>query len=128
MTKLINISEASKILGLTNPKTNKPLNHILRYWEKEFKIIKPKILNKRRYYSSEQIEIIKLIKFLLKNKGLTISGAKKLINLNMNKLDDYNSISLKAEYYKKLLKSKSNLLLEKINKLKKYGKKNTSKS
>ncbi len=126
MTKLINISEASKILGLTNPKTNKPLNHILRYWEKEFKIIKPKILNKRRYYSSEQIEIIKLIKFLLKNKGLTISGAKKLINLNMNKLDDYNSISLKAEYYKKLLKAKSNLLLEKINKLKKYGKKNTS--
>ena len=126
MTKLINISEASKILGLTNPKTNKPLNHILRYWEKEFKIIKPKILNKRRYYSSEQIEIIKLIKFLLKNKGMTISGAKKLINLNMNKLDDYNSISLKAEYYKNLLKAKSNLLLEKINKLKKYGKKNTS--
>ena len=126
MTKLINISEASKILGLTNPKTNKPLNHILRYWEKEFKIIRPKILNKRRYYSSEQIEIIKLIKFLLKNKGMTISGAKKLINLNMNKLDDYNSVSLKAEYYKKFLKAKSNLLLEKINKLKKYGKKNTS--
>ena len=126
MTKLINISKASKILGLINPKNNKPLNHILRYWEKEFKIIKPKILNKRRYYSSEQIEIIKLIKFLLKNKGMTISGAKKLINLNMNKLDDYNSISLKTEYYKKLLKAKSNLLLEKINKLKKYGKKNTS--
>ena len=83
-------------------------------------------MNKRRYYSSEQIEIIKLIKFLLKNRGMTISGAKKLINLNMNKLDDYNSISLKAEYYKKLLKAKSNLLLEKINKLKKYGKKNTS--
>ena len=57
---------------------------------------------------------------------MTISGAKKLINLNMNKLDDYNSVSLKAEYYKKFLKSKSNLLLEKINKLKKYGKKNTS--
>ena len=126
MTKLINISEVSKILGLINSKTNKPLNHILRYWEKEFKIIKPKILNKRRYYSPEQIEIIKLIKFLLKNKGMTISGAKKLINLNMNKLDDYNSISLKAEYYKKLLKTKSNLLLEKINKIKKYGKKNTS--
>ena len=126
MTKLINISEASKILGLTNPKTNKPLNHILIYWEKEFKILRPKILNKRRYYSSEQIEIIKLIKFLLKNKGMTISGAKKLINLNMNKLDDYNSVSLKAEYYKKFLKAKSNLLLEKINKLKKYGKKNTS--
>ena len=33
-----------------------------------------------------------MIKFLLKNKGMTISGVKKLLNLNINKLDDYNSI------------------------------------
>ena len=54
----------------------KPLNHILRYWEKEFKQIKPKKINNRRYYSPEQVEIIKMIKFLLKNKGMTISGVK----------------------------------------------------
>ena len=41
MNKLISISELSKILNLVDPISKKPLNHILRYWEKEFKIIKP---------------------------------------------------------------------------------------
>jgi len=59
---------------------------------------------------------------------MTISGVKNLLNLNINKLDDYNSDSLKADYYKKSIKKKSKKLLEKINKLKKYGKKNTLKS
>jgi len=82
MIKLINISELSKILNLIDPKTKKPSNHILRYWEKEFKEIRPKKINNRRYYSSKQIETIKLIKFLLKNKGMSIMGAKKMLNLN----------------------------------------------
>ena len=82
MSKLINISELSKILNLIDPKTKKPLNHVLRYWEKEFKEIRPKKINNRRYYSSKQIEKIKLIKFLLKNKGMSIMGAKKMLNLN----------------------------------------------
>ena len=66
MNKLINISELSKTLNLIDPLTKKPLNHIIRYWEKEFKLIKPKKINNRRYYSSEQVETIKMIKFLLK--------------------------------------------------------------
>ena len=82
MSKLINISELSKILNLIDSKTKKPANHVLRYWEKEFKEIKPKKINKRRYYSSKQIEKIKFIKFLLKNKGMSIMGAKKMLNLN----------------------------------------------
>ena len=98
MKKFLNITEVSNILKLTNPKNNKPLNHILRYWEKEFKQIKPKMINKRRYYSNEQIEIIKMIKFLLKNKGMTISGAKKIMDININKLDANNDDSLKADY------------------------------
>ena len=49
----------------------------------------------------KQVEIIKLIKFLLKNKRLTIRGVKKLLNSNINSLDDYNSYSLKADFYKK---------------------------
>ena len=126
MNKLLNISELSKILNLVDPKTKKPLNHILRYWEKEFKQIKPKKINNRRYYSPKQVNIIKMIKFLIKNKGITISGVKSIINLNTNKLDDYNSHSLKADYYKNALKTKSKKLLEKINKLKNYGKKNSS--
>jgi len=126
MNKLFNISEASKILDLVDPKTKKPLNYILRYWEKEFKEIKPKKINNRRYYSSEQLEIIKMIKFLLKSKGMTILGAKSLINKKVNKLDDDNSHGLKADYYKNLVKIKSKVLLEKIKKLKNYGKKNSS--
>ena len=123
MNKLLNISELSKILNLVDPKTKRPLNHILRYWEKEFKQIKPKKINNRRYYSPKQVNIIKMIKFLIKNKGITISGVKSIINLNTNKLDDYNSHSLKADYYKNTLKTKSKKLLEKINRLKNYGKK-----
>ena len=126
MAKLINISEVSKIVNLIDPITKKPLNHIVRYWEKEFKEIRPRKINNRRYYSTKQVEIIKMIKFLLKNKGMTILGVKKFINVNINKLDDHKSHSLKAEYYKKFFKTKSKLLLNRINKIKSYGKKNSS--
>ena len=127
MSKFFKISEVSVYLDLVNPLSKKPLNHILRYWEKEFRQIKPKKINNRRYYSAEQVEILKKIKFLVKNKGMTISGAKKLLNLNINKLDDYDLDSLKA-VYKNSLKNKSKNLLNKIKNLKKYGKKNSSKS
>ncbi len=127
MKKLVTITELSKILKLINPSNKKPLNHVLRYWEKEFKQIKPKKINNRRYYSSKQVETIKMIKFLLKNKGMTISGVKNILNLNTNKLDVYNSHSLKAEYHKSNFKKISKDLLEKIRKLKNYGKKNSFK-
>ena len=126
MSKLINISELSKRLRIIHPKDNKPMNYILRYWEKEFKQIKPKIINNRRYYSEDQVEIIKLIKYLLKDKGMTIKGAKIVLNSKINKLDEHNYDSLKANYYKLNLKEKSNKLLNRIKNLKKYGKKNTS--
>ena len=126
MSKLINISELSKKLRIIHPKDNKPMNYILRYWEKEFKQIKPKIINNRRYYSEDQVEIIKLIKYLLKDKGMTIKGAKIVLNSKINKLDELNYDSLKANYYKLNIKEKINKLLTRINNLKKYGKKNTS--
>ncbi len=124
MKKLINISDLSKLINLVD-NNKRPLNHILRYWEKKFNEIKPKKINNRRYYTFEQVEIIKLIKFLLKNKGMTINGVKNVLKSNINKLDDYNSNSLKAEYYKKKFEEKSKEVLHKIKKLKKYGKKNT---
>ncbi len=126
MNKLISISELSKILNLVDPKTKKPLNHVLRYWEKEFSSIRPKKINNRRYYSAKQVEIIKMVKFLLRNKGMTILGVKNILKLNINKLDVNNNHSLKADYYKNFLKTKSKAVLEKINKLKNYGKKNSS--
>ena len=126
MSKLINISEASKQLNLIDKISQKPLNHILRYWEKEFKEIKPKKINNRRYYTPEQFEILKMIKFLLKNKGMTITGVKTLLKTKINKLDDTNNLSLKAEYYRANIKVKSKLLLKKIKKINSYGKKNSS--
>ena len=126
MKKFIKITEVSKILNLVDPVTKKPLNHILRFWEKKFKQIKPKKINNRRYYSNIQVEMLKMIKFLLKTKGMTIEGVKNLLDSKINKLDDPNVHSLKVDYYKTNLVTKSKLLLNKINKIKKYGKKNSS--
>ena len=126
MNKFVTISELSKKINLIDPIKKKPLNHVIRYWEKEFKQIKPKKINNRRYYSPEQVETVKMIKFLLKSKGMTISGVKNLLNSKINNLDDYNSDSLKADYYLKNFRNKSKSLLENINRLKKYGKKNSS--
>ena len=128
MGKLVNISKVSRILNIVDPITKKPLNHVLRYWEKEFKEIKPKKINNRRYYSINQIEIIRMIKFLLKNKGMTISGVRNLLDKNVNKLDDHKLYGLKADYYKNSLIIKSKVILNKLNKIRKYGKKNTSES
>ena len=126
MKKLINISELAIKLKLINIKNKKPQNYIIRFWEKEFKQIKPKIINKRRYYSNEQVEIIKMINFLLKNQGMTISGVKNILNSKMNKLDDYNLNSLKASYFKLKIEKKSRNILEKLKTIKTYGKKNPS--
>ena len=118
MVKLINISQLASLLNLVNHKTKKPSNYILRYWEKEFKQIKPVILNNRRYYSEKQIEIIKLIKFLLKDRGMTINGVKNILKSNTKGLDNHDSYSLKADYHKENIKVKSKTILEKIKKLK----------
>ena len=125
MKKLINISQLSLLLNLINKKTKKPSTHILRYWEKEFWQIKPIIINTRRYYSQKQIDIVKLIKFLLKEQGLTINGAKNVLKLKINTLDDYDLYSLKASKQKENFKIKTKKIQEKINKLRGYGKKNT---
>ena len=126
MKKFKNISEVSKELDLINPDTKKPLNHVLRYWEKEFKEIRPKKINNRRYYSPEQVKIIKKIKFFLRSKGMTITGVKKLINFDIKKLDDDHSNSLETSYYKNKFELKKKLILDKIKKIKSYGKKNSS--
>ena len=126
MKKFISISEATKAIGLIDKKSKKPINSTLRYWETKFKQIKPIKINNRRYFTQKQVGLLKMIKFLLKNKGMTISGVKNLLNLNRNKLDDPNHHSLNTEYFRNSVKTKSKILLEKINKIRNYGKKNTS--
>tara|TARA_B100001057_G_C22796832_1_gene929969 strand:- start:1164 stop:1544 length:381 start_codon:yes stop_codon:yes gene_type:complete len=125
MKKFLKISEVSKLLNLIDSKSKKPLNHIIRFWEKEFKKINPTIINKRRYYTEKQIEIIRLIKFLLKDKGMTIKGVKNILKNNINSLDDYDLNSLKTDYQKKRVELKVEKVLNKIKVLKNYGKKNT---
>ena len=124
MKKFLNISELADLLLLVD-KNKKPLTYILKYWEKEFIQIRPSIIKKRRHYSKKQVEIIKLIKFLLKDKGMTVNGVKNILKSNINTLDDYNSFSLKADYYKENIRKKSNRILNLLKNLKKHGKKNT---
>ena len=57
---------------------------------------------------------------------MSISGVKNLLKSNTIKLDDDNSNSLKDDYYKFSLKTKSKLILKKIKLIKSYGKKNSS--
>ena len=127
MKKLINISELSRLINLVDSKTKKPLNYILRYWKKQFSQIKPTTINNRRNYSNKNVEKIKLIKYLLKDKGMTINGVKNVLKSKINNLDDYDSYSLKADDQKIIIKNKSKAILEKIKKIR-YGKKITRKS
>ena len=75
------IGEVAEIVGLVDKKRGTLSTHTIRFWEKEFSQIKPKILSgKRRYYNNKLIRIIKLIKYLLKEKGMTIKGVKAVLN------------------------------------------------
>ena len=90
------IGEITKELGLIDKKTGHLQTHTLRYWETQFKQIKPIIrAGKRRYYSKKNFQIIKLIKFLLKEKGLTINGVKKILNNpESHALDDNTNLGV----------------------------------
>ena len=90
------IGEVAKDLNLVNPKTGKLNTHTIRFWEKEFKQIKPKIFSgKRRYYDKKTIDTLKKIRFLLKEKGYTINGVKKfLINERSFNLDESSNNSI----------------------------------
>ena len=124
------IGEVAKILDLVNKKKGTLNTHTIRFWEKEFKQIKPKILNgNRRYYNNENIEILKKVKYLLKDQGMTINGVKKVLKTNHSlKLDVLPNNSISADYnIKNKLKNISDII-KKIKTLKLYGKKNTRKS
>ena len=117
----LDITELSIELNLINKKTGKPANHILRFWEKEFSEIRPTILKgNRRYYNQKQVEKIKYIKYLLKDKGLTIKVAKNILKGKKN-IDVIDRNIIEKEYLKNSIKNKSNNILKKIKGLKKHG-------
>ena len=115
------IGEVARILNLkSNDKGDLP-THVIRFWESQFKQNKPKILNSnRRYYDEKTINLLKKVKFLLKEQGMTINGVKKILNNEVSlKLDEIADKSIRTENLK-------NKLLKISNKLKelKNGKKN----
>ena len=115
------ISEVAELLNLVNTKTGKVSTHTIRFWEKEFKQIKPKIFSgRRRYYDKETIKILKKIRFLLKEKGLTISGVKKfLIDESSFNLDETTNTSITSS--KNNLKSKLKKISSLVKEIKKLG-------
>ena len=108
------IGEVARVLNLVNKKNGSLNTHTIRYWEKEFKNINPKILTgRRRYYDNKSIEVLKKIKFLLKNQGMTIKGAKRaLLEPDSLGLDDLSNKSIN-------LGKKSIVLRNKITKISK---------
>ena len=107
------IGEVAKILNLINEKKGTLNTHTIRFWEKKFKQIKPNILNgNRRYYNNDTIELLKKVKYLLKDQGMTINGVKKVLNSHKSlKLDELSNNSISAGYsIKNKLKKISNLI------------------
>ena len=115
------IGEVAKDLNLINPKNGKLNTHTIRFWEKHFKQIKPKVFSgRRRYYDNETVLKLKKIKFLLKEKGLTIAGVKKfLLNEKSFNLDETSNISIKLK--NKNLKSRLKKISNLVKEIKKLG-------
>ena len=115
------IGEVAKLLNLVSQKTGKLNTHTIRFWEKEFRQIRPKIFSgKRRYYDNKTIEILKKIKFLLKERGMTISGVKKyLINKNSFDLDEFSNTSINSKNNN--LKSQIEKISKLVKEIKKLG-------
>ena len=116
------IGEVAKILNFKKNDKGVLPTHIIRFWETQFKQIKPKILNSnRRYYDEKTINLLKKVKFLLKDQGMTINGVKKILNNQVSlKLDEIADKSIRTENLRIKLLKISNKLKEL-----KYGKKNT---
>ena len=114
------IGEIAKELNLVDENTGRLQTHTIRYWETQFKQIKPRIMaGKRRYYSANDLKIISYIKFLLKEKGLTINGVKKILNdKRSHSLDDsvnlgvYNSGLKTSKVIKDKIKNISRIIKE----------------
>ena len=118
------IGEVAKELDLINKKTGRLQTHTIRYWETQFKQIKPNIgAGKRRYYSTKAFKIIKHIKFLLKEKGLTINGVKRILNIpERDFIDDDMNIGINRPNIKtaKLIKNKVKNISKIVEELKKF--------
>ena len=105
------IGEVARILNLIDKKTGRLSTHTIRFWEKEFKQVKPYIFSgNRRYFDENSIYVLKKIQFLLKNKGMTIKGVKKYLNSQNSELDEENNKTINTKNIKIKLKTISKLI------------------
>ena len=116
-SKYKSIGEVAQILDLVDKKKGTLSTHTIRFWEKQFKQIKPKIfVGKRRYYDENTINTLKKIKFLLKDKGMTLNGVKKVLNSELSDIDELNNTSIKQKNIIKIKIKKIKNLVERLKK------------
>lgn len=84
---------------------------LIRFWEKEFDVIKPKKNKKgNRFFTKQDIDNFHLIYHLVKERGMTLGGAKKKIKENKeDTLNNFEVIKSLTEIKKMLLNIKENL-------------------
>jgi len=84
---------------------------LIRFWDKEFDVIKPKKNNKgNRMFTPDDIKNIQMIYHLVKEKGFTLDGAKNKLKSNPEKIkDDHNIISRLESIKGELIKIKNQL-------------------
>ena len=111
-SKYKTIGEVAKILNLIDKKKGTLSTHTIRFWEKEFKQIKPKIFSgKRRYYDENSINVLKKIKYLLKERGMTLIGVKKVLNSEDSNIDEmYNTTIRQTNIIKSKIKNIKNII------------------
>ena len=114
------IGEIAKELNLVDENTGRLQTHTIRYWETQFKQISPIIkAGGRRYYTNKNIKMINLIKFLLKDKGLTIKGVQKMLKeKGSDSIDDlmnfsvYKPVDNSTKFIKEKVKNISKIIKE----------------
>ncbi|MBM9513503.1 MerR family transcriptional regulator [Desulfogranum marinum] len=111
--KYFRIGEVSSLLGVDA--------HVLRYWEKEFKMVKPyRGKSKQRLYRRQDVQTLLNIRQLLHQEGYTISGARKLLAKKSIKSSKEKKIKVTpspaiADNRLQLIKSELNFILAQLN-------------
>ena len=113
-SKYKTIGEVAKILNLIDKKSGSLSTHTIRFWEKQFKQIKPKIFaGNRRYYDENSINVLKKIKYLLKEKGMTLIGVKKVLNSENSDIDEmYNTTIRRNNIIRSKINNIKNIIVE----------------
>ncbi len=97
------IGEVSKMMNVGTP--------TIRYWENEFDALKP-FKNKKgnRLFKADDIEIIRLIHYLVKTRGLTLKGAKLKLKENRNEtMDNYEVVKRLEDIKQELVEIRDGL-------------------